>query len=167
MGGMKDGADFSCFLRIPTGCAVMGYDTKRAAGILGGVAGRTRVHLGRRPGAGDSPRGRSGGAPHPVRDPKRAHPAEGLMRGEWINRERGGILRRSGIPSFLLGQGYDPCRGPVSAPADDAACAASRSRSCFQNEIRYRVAGETEPFLGSMIPICRVQGGCKPTACTR
>ena len=66
------------------------------------------------------------------------------------------------IPSFLrglLGQGYDPCRRPASAPADDAACAASRSRSCFQNEIRYRVAGETEPFLGSMIPICRVQGG--------
>ena len=45
MGGMKGGADLSCFLRIPTGCAVMEYDTKRAAGILGAHAGWARCTL--------------------------------------------------------------------------------------------------------------------------
>lgn len=84
MGGMKGGADFFCFCVFRRD--VLSWDTTQSAlqvssAVRRGARGMGAVHLGRRSGAGVSPRGRIGGAPHPVRDPKRAHPAEGLMRG--------------------------------------------------------------------------------------
>lgn len=170
MGGMKDGADLSCFCVFRRNG--LSWDMTQSA--LQVSSGRTREGRGapwtafRRPGQpARTERWSSASRPGPETGASCGRADAGGME-QYSKKD--GIPWRSGIPSFwpgLFGQGYDPCRGSVSAPTADAACAASRSRSCFQNEIRYRVAGETEPFLGSMIPICRVQGGCKPTACTR